>query len=187
MNGKEIILDDRFGKYAGKRLVEYISKADILKKVRELAQRISADYRGKRPIFIGILNGSVVFFSDLIREIDIDLEVDFIKLSSYTNETRTSGTVRLLKDISCDISGRDVVIVEDIIDSGLTMDFLRTRLKGSEAKSVRIVTLLFKEHARVNFPIDYIGFNIPDRYVVGYGLDLAQKNRHLKSIYYLTE
>jgi hypoxanthine phosphoribosyltransferase len=183
---KPIILGDDFGKYSGLPIRELLSEDTIQQRVRELAHQISEDFHDtKPPIMIGVLNGCFIFFADLIRELDIVAEVDFIKISSYANETKTSGTVRLLKDISCDITGRDVIVIEDIIDSGLTIDFLRRRLQDSQAKSVRFATLLIKESARLDFTIDYIGFTVPDKFVVGYGLDLAQRMRNLKSIYTL--
>ncbi|MBO8152632.1 MAG: hypoxanthine phosphoribosyltransferase [Candidatus Marinimicrobia bacterium] len=180
---KEIVLGEEYGKYSGVHLVELVSEEEIKKKVKDLAGKISKDYRGKNPIFIGVLNGSFIFMSDLFRELEIDGEVDFIKISSYADQTQTTGTVRLIKDISCDITGRDVIVVEDIVDSGLSMRFLKTRLEESQPKSLRFVTLLMKERAEIGFQIDYVGFVIPDRYVVGYGLDLAQRLRGLKSIY----
>jgi len=153
-----------------------------------MGTQISNDFRDNNaPILIGILNGSFIFFADLFRELNLNAEVDFIKISSYANETKTSGTVRLLKDISCDISGRDVIVIEDIIDSGLSIDFLRRRLQDSQAKSVRFATLLMKDSTQLDFKIDYVGFVIPDKFVVGYGLDLAQKMRNLKSIYTLNQ
>lgn len=179
----EFILSNEYEKYSGQKLEMLIPEAEIKKRVRELAKQISEDYKGKVPIFIGILNGSFIFLSDLFREMSIDTEVDFIKISSYADETKSSGTVRLLKDISCDIIERDVIVVEDIIDSGITIKFLKSRLQQSDASSVKFVSLLIKESTKIEFPIDYLGFKIPDRYVVGYGLDLAQKLRNLKSIY----
>lgn len=184
---KRIQLDDSYGQFNGLTLHEWISYDKIIGRVKELAAQITADYHDKTPIMIGILNGSFIFFADLIREMEIQAEVDFIKISSYANETRTSGTVRLLKDISCDITGRDVIVVEDIVDSGLSIDFLRRRLQGSQAKSVKFATLLIKAQTKLDFAIDYVGFTIPDKFVVGYGLDLAQKFRNLKSIYYLNQ
>lgn len=184
---KTIQLDDNFGKYSGLTLHEMISSDKIQNRIKEMAAEISRDYKGKSPIMIGVLNGSFIFFADLIREMDVQAEVDFIKISSYANETRTSGTVRLLKDISCDITGRDVIVIEDIIDSGLSIDFLRRRLQDSQASSVKFAALLIKDYTQLNFDIDYIGFTIPDKFVVGYGLDLAQKMRNLKAIYYLNQ
>ncbi|RKY62446.1 MAG: hypoxanthine phosphoribosyltransferase [Candidatus Neomarinimicrobiota bacterium] len=184
---KTKVLDDTYGKYSGMTLHEMISYDKIQKRIKEMAADISEDYRGKSPIMIGVLNGSFIFFADLIREMDITAEVDFIKISSYANETRTSGTVRLLKDISCDITGRDIIVVEDIVDSGLSIDFLKRRLQDSQASSVKFASLLIKEYTKLDFDIDYVGFKIPDKFVVGYGLDLAQKMRNLKSIYYLNQ
>jgi len=184
---KTMILDDNFGKFSGSTLHELLPYEKIQERIREMAESISRDYKDSVPIMIGVLNGSFIFFADLIREMSIYAEVDFIKISSYANETMTSGTVRLLKDISCDITGRDVIIVEDIIDSGLSINFLKKRLEGSETKSVRFASLLIKEYTKLDFDIDYVGFTIPDKYVVGYGLDLAQKMRNLKSIYYLNQ
>jgi len=181
--GSEFILSDKYGKYSGQRLEILIPEVEIKKRIKDLAKEISEDYKDKIPIFIGILNGSFIFLSDLFREMSIDAEVDFIKISSYAGETKSSGTVRLLKDISCNITMRDVIVVEDIIDSGLTIKFLKNRLQQSDASSVKFVSLLIKESTETGFPIDYLGFKIPDRYVVGYGLDLAQRMRNLKSIY----
>lgn len=162
---------------------ELISEKQIKSRVKELAEEISDKYRGKTPILIGVLNGSFIFLADLVRELTIDCEVDFIKISSYEG-TRSVGTVHLLKDISADITGRDIIIIEDIIDSGLTMNFLKTRLEGANPASLAITTLLFKkEVAKLNFMIDFVGFEIASDFVVGYGLDLNQKKRNLKSIF----
>jgi hypoxanthine phosphoribosyltransferase len=126
--------------------------------------------------------------ADLARHLSIPFEIDFIKLSSYEGGTSSKGTVRLLKDISADITGRDVIVVEDIIDTGLTINFLRRRLEEASPTSVTFVTLLLKDEvAKLDFPIDYIGFNIPNRFVVGYGLDIDQQMRGLTAIYALKE
>ncbi|MFQ6676129.1 MAG: hypoxanthine phosphoribosyltransferase [Fidelibacterota bacterium] len=166
---------------------QIITEEEIRTRIGELAGDISRDYRNRTPIFIGVLNGSFVFMADLVRELTVDCEVDFIKLSSY-DAGGSSGTVHLLKDISADVTGRDVVVVEDIVDSGLTVNFLRTRLTGARPSSVAFVTLLFKkEVARLNFRLDYVGFEIPPDFVVGYGLDYNQKWRNLRGIYRLEE
>lgn len=171
----------------GRAMKQIISEDQIMTRVRELAEEISADYEDKTPIFIGVLNGSFVFMADLVRELALDCEVDFIKLSSY-DVGGSSGTVHLLKDISADVTGREVVVVEDIVDSGLTVNFLRTRLKGAGPSSVAFATLLFKkEVAQLNFELDYVGFEIPPDFVVGYGLDYNQRWRNLKGIYQLQE
>ena len=126
--------------------------------------------------------------ADLVRKLTCEFEVDFIKLSSYKSATQSSGTVRLLKDISADVTDRDVVIVEDIIDTGLSMEFLKQRIEAAAPYSITIAALLHKSDlARIDFPIEYVGFNIPDRFVVGYGLDVDQKLRGLSAIYALKE
>lgn len=161
-----------------------ISADEIKKKVKELGQQISEDYRGKCPILIGVLNGSFIFCADLFREIDIDCEVDFIKISSYGDAMATSGKVKLLKNIDAHLKDRHVIVVEDIVDSGYSVQYLHRRISMSEPKSLRFVSLLVKEGSeKVPYEIDYIGFRIPNRFVVGYGLDLAQKFRNLPHVY----
>jgi hypoxanthine phosphoribosyltransferase len=168
------------------RFTLYLSEEQIKNRVRELAARINEDYKGKVPIFIGILNGSFIFFSDLVREITLDCEVDFLKLSSYGDAKISSGQVKLLKDLNCQVNGRDIIVVEDIVDSGLSMDFMKTLVMREKPASFRVVTLLWKKSvSKVNIPIDYVGFEIPPEFVIGYGLDYAQKVRNLKSIYRL--
>ncbi|MEA1882650.1 MAG: hypoxanthine phosphoribosyltransferase [Candidatus Marinimicrobia bacterium] len=169
------------------KLTEFIPEKVVQDRVKEIASEISGKYNDGAPILIGILNGSFIFCADLIRAMDIDCEVDFIKVSSYTG-TESKGTVRLLKDISADITNRNVVIVEDIIDSGLTIKFIRDRLQEAGPKSVAIVTLLLKpDIAKLDFEIDWVGFEIPPDFVVGYGLDYEQKLRNLKGVYRLEE
>jgi hypoxanthine phosphoribosyltransferase len=164
----------------------YLSEEQIQGRVRELAARINEDYRGKVPIFIGILNGSFIFFADLIREISIDCEVDFLKLSSYGDAKISSGQVRLLKDLNCQVTGRDIIVVEDIVDSGLSIDFMKKLVMKEQPSSFRVVSLLLKKSvAKITFPIDYVGFEIPPEFVIGYGLDYAQKVRNLRAIYRL--
>tara|TARA_B100000315_G_scaffold260915_1_gene327282 strand:- start:24822 stop:25337 length:516 start_codon:yes stop_codon:yes gene_type:complete len=168
-------------------VIELLSIEKIQKRVKELAGEISKDYNDRVPILIGVLNGSFIFLSDLARELTIDCEVDFIKVNSYDGK-ESSGTVHLLKDISADITNRHIILVEDIVDSGLTMNFLIKRLEGSNPASVAVVTLLFKsEIAQLNLELNYVGFEIPSDFVVGYGLDVEQKMRNLKSIYRLEE
>ena len=153
------------------------------KRVAEIAKNLSEKFKDEVPILIGILNGSFIFMSDLIRALKIDCEMDFIKLSSYTGD-QSIGTIRLLKDISADITGRHVVIVEDIIDSGLTIKFIKDRMKEAGPESLTIITLLLKpDVANLDFPIDIVGFEIAPEFVVGYGLDYDQKMRHLSAIY----
>jgi hypoxanthine phosphoribosyltransferase len=178
MTNEIIINNDRF--------TLYLSEEQIQKRVKELAAQINEDYRGKVPIFIGILNGSFIFFSDLVREISLDCEVDFLKLSSYGDAKISSGQVKLLKDLNCQVNGRDILVVEDIVDSGLSIDFMKKLVMRENPASFRVVTLLFKKSvAKLSFPIDYVGFEIPPEFVIGYGLDYAQKVRNLKSIYRL--
>jgi len=170
----------------GERFRLYLSEEQIRKRVHELAAQLNNDYRGKTPIFIGILNGSFIFFSDLIRDITVDCEVDFFKLSSYGDAKISSGQVTLLKDLNCQVAGRDIVLVEDIVDSGLSIDFIKKLVQRENPSSVRIVTLLYKKSvAKIDFPLDYVGFEIPPEFVIGYGLDYAQKVRNLRAIYRL--
>jgi|TARA_B100001105_G_C22394966_1_gene446261 hypoxanthine phosphoribosyltransferase len=160
-----------------------ISDEDIQKRVNEIAMDLSQKFKDEVPILIGILNGSFIFMADLIRALDIDCEMDFIKLASYKG-SHSTGTVRLLKDISAEITGRHVVIVEDIIDSGLTIKFIKDRMQDAAPASLMIVTLLLKpDVANLDFPIDIVGFEIAPDFVVGYGLDYDQKMRHLPAIY----
>jgi len=174
-------------KLYGYELTTLISKAKIDNRIEQIAKELSLQFKNEIPILIGVLNGAFIFMSDLMRKLTIDCEMDFIKISSYAGK-KSTGTVILLKDISADITGRHVIIVEDIIDSGLTIKFLRDRLRGASAKSVTIVTLLLKPGiAKLDFKIDYIGFEIPPEFVVGYGLDYDQKLRHLPEVYRLEE
>ncbi len=171
----------------GYEISTLISEKDIQSRIKEIAVDLSTKFNDEIPILIGVLNGSFIFLSDLMRKMTIDCEMDFIKLSSYAG-TESVGTVTLLKDISADITGRHVIIVEDIIDSGLTIKFLRDRLQGALPKSVTIVTLLLKpEVANLDFKVDYVGFEIPPEFVVGFGLDYNQKLRHLPEIYRIEE
>lgn len=161
-----------------------LTKEEISSKVKELGRQITRDYAGKSPVMVCILKGAAVFFSDLIREIDLPLTLDFMAISSYGSATKTSGVVRILKDLDNDILGKDVIVVEDIVDSGITLNYLQQLLKQRGASSLRIATLLDKP-ARRKIPdlrIDYFCFDIPDAFVVGYGLDYDQKYRNLPDI-----
>ena len=170
----------------GDTFVPLISERRIKTRVKQLAKQISKDYKGTVPVFIGILNGSFVFFADLIREITIECEVDFLKLSSYGDAKITSGNVRLLKDLNCQVEGRDIVIVEDIVDSGLSMEYIRNLITHQNPKSFRVVTLLYKKEAvKIPLHLDYTGFVISREFVIGYGLDYSQRMRNLKQIYRL--
>ncbi|MDI9472973.1 MAG: hypoxanthine phosphoribosyltransferase [Bacillota bacterium] len=165
-----------------------ISEEQIRKRIGELAEEIRSDYEGKRPLFIGVLKGSFVFLGDLIREMDIDLEVDFMSTSSYGDATTTSGVVRLTKDLDVAIEGRDVIIVEDIVDTGLTLRYLCNLLRQRLPSSLAVCTLLDKSARReVDVQIDYCGFDIEDGFVVGYGIDYAQNYRQLPLIAIIEE
>jgi hypoxanthine phosphoribosyltransferase len=170
----------------GEIFEEMISEPRIQRRIHDLARELSADYRGKVPVFIGVLNGSFIFFADLIREITIDCEVDFLKLSSYGDAKISSGTVRLLKDLNCQVEGRDIIIVEDIVDSGISMEYIKRLILHQNPASFKIVTLLHKPEAvKTDIRLDYVGFSIPKDFVIGYGLDFAQRERNLRSIYRL--
>ncbi len=172
----------------GERFEVLISEERILRRGRELARRISADYRGRIPVFIGVLNGSFIFFADLIREVTIDCEVDFLKLSSYGDAKISSGAVRLLKDLNCQVEGRDIIIVEDIVDSGLSIEYIKRLILQHNPGSFRVVTLLLKPEAmKTDVSLEYVGFTIPKDFVIGYGLDYAQRERNLRAIYRLKQ
>ncbi len=149
-------------------------------RIKKLAGEISQDYRGKNPVLVGILKGSFVFLADLIRELKIPHQIDFISVASYGSGRRASGVVKWLKDLSINIEGKHVIIVEDIIDSGLTLNYIRNNLLTRNPKSLKIVTLLNKRSRRkIKVPLKYVGFSIPDEFVVGYGLDYDEKYRNL--------
>lgn len=157
-----------------------LSEEEIQKRVKDLAQEISQDYKGVSPVLIGILRGSFVFLSDLIRHLTILPEIDFMSVSSYNTLTKSSGVVRILKDLERDIGGENVIVVEDIVDTGLTMTYIRRMLMARLPRSLKICTLLDKRERReVDIQIDYVGFVIPNKFVIGYGLDLAEKYRNL--------
>ena len=161
-----------------------LTKEEILEKVRELGRQITRDYAGKKPVMVCILKGAAVFFTDLIREIDLPLTLDFMAISSYGSATKTSGVVRILKDLDNDILGKDVIVVEDIVDTGITLTYLSRILQQRGAKSLRIATLLDKPARRKvqDLKVDYMCFDIPDAFVVGYGLDYDQRYRNLPDI-----
>lgn len=168
--------------------VPLLTEEQIQTRIKELAVQISSDYRGKVPVFIGVLNGSFIFMSDLIKWVDLDCEIDFFKLSSYGDAKISSGKVTLLKELNCDVTNRDIIIVEDIVDSGLSVKYIEDLFSENNPRSIKLVTLLTKpDNRKYEVKIDYIGFNIPNKFVIGYGLDYAQKYRNLKSIYVLDE
>lgn len=160
-----------------------ISKEQIAQRVRELGAQIERDYENKELVLLGVLKGSFLFISDLARAVDLPLSVDFIGLSSYGEATESSGVVKITSDLSRPIENKHVVIVEDIVDTGLTMRYLLDNLATRRPASVKLCTLLNKpSRARTKIPIDYLGFQIEDRYVVGYGLDAAEKYRNIPFI-----
>ena len=166
-------------------LKELISKEELASRVLQIASEISENYKTEPVLFIIVLNGSFIFASDLIRAMEIDCEVDFIKVASYTGDQST-GKIKFEKDLSSDISGKNVIIIEDIIDSGITINFLKQLIENKNPKSLKIATLLLKpEVAKLNFEIDWVGFEISPEFVVGYGLDYNQKLRNLNAVYRL--
>jgi hypoxanthine phosphoribosyltransferase len=168
--------------------VPYLTEEIIQNRIRELAAIIENDYKSKVPVFIGILNGSFIFLSDLVKNFNGECEIDFFKLSSYGDAKISSGNVRLLKELNCDVTGRDLIIVEDIVDSGLSIKFMEELIAGHNPASMKVISLLVKpDSLKYKVKIDYIGFEIPSKFVIGYGLDYAQKYRNLKSIYILSE
>lgn len=170
------------------KFVEMISAEQIQKRVIELGKQLTEDYKAKLPIFIGVLNGSFMFLSDLIKQVDIHCEIDFIKLSSYGDQKISTGNVKTLKELNADINERHVIIVEDIIDTGLSISYLEKLMREHNPASLKVATLLVKPGSlKYDLKIDYVGFEIPDKFVIGYGLDYAQKYRNLSSIYALSE
>ncbi|HXZ56147.1 MAG TPA: hypoxanthine phosphoribosyltransferase [Gaiellaceae bacterium] len=157
-----------------------IDQETLSSRVAELGAEVSGDYEGRDLLLIGVLKGAVFFMADLMRHITVPCEVDFMAISSYGDSTDTSGIVRILKDLDINIEGRDVLVVEDIIDSGLTLSYLMRNLESREPDSLEICALMTKPSRRqIDVPVRYIGFEIPDRFVVGYGLDLAERYRNL--------
>ncbi len=160
-----------------------LTEEEIQKKVRELGAQLTEEYQGRFPLVIGVLKGAMPFMSDLIRRIDTFLEMDFMDVSSYGHSTVSSGEVKIVKDLNTSVEGRDILIVEDIIDSGLTLSYLVQLFQYRKAKSVKIVTLLDKPSGRkADIKADYAGFIVPEAFVVGYGLDYAEKYRNLPYI-----
>lgn len=158
----------------------------IQRRVRELAEQISADFAGQQPIMLGVLKGCFIFLSDLVRQVDLPLEVDFVRLASYGSSATSSGRVQMVKAPELSLKGRPVVVVEDIIDTGTTLKWLREYLESMEPSSVRLCVLVDKaERREVEVEVDYIGFKVPDGFLVGYGLDFDERYRVLPGIYEL--
>jgi hypoxanthine phosphoribosyltransferase len=157
-----------------------VTAEDLQRRVAELGEQITRDYAGRSLLLIGVLKGAVFFLSDLMRFIEVPVEVDFMAVASYGSATDSSGVVRILKDLDVSIEGRDVLIVEDIVDSGLTLQYLLRNLGSRNPSSLEVCALLTKpERRKVELPTRYVGFEIPDRFVVGYGLDYAERHRNL--------
>ncbi len=155
----------------------------IQTRISELGAQIARDYAGRNPLLLGVLKGAFVFMSDLMRAIDLKLAVEFMAISSYGESTRSSGEVKIVKDLDVPIEGRDLIVVEDIVDTGLTLSYLLANLASRGAASVKLAALLNKQERRLRaVPIDYLGFDIPDAFVVGYGLDFAERYRNLPYI-----
>lgn len=164
-----------------------ISEAQIQQRVKELAAEIDRDYSGKEPTLVSVLKGGIIFLTALMHELNVLHEVDFMSVSSYDSRTETSGVVRILADLSRNIEGKDVIIVEDIVDSGLTLDYIRQILLARHPKTLKICTMLDKKaRRRVKVPIDYVGFEVPDEFVIGYGLDWQEKYRNLPYVAVMT-
>ncbi|GAA0311182.1 hypoxanthine phosphoribosyltransferase [Gracilibacillus halotolerans] len=160
-----------------------ITEEDIQQKCQEIGEQLSKEYEGKFPLAVGVLKGALPFMSDVLRKMDIHVEMDFMDVSSYGNEMRSSGEVKIVKDLDTKVEGRDVIIIEDIIDSGLTLSYLVDLFKYRKANSIKIVTLLDKPEGRtVDIKADITGFSVPNEFVVGYGLDYQEKFRNLPYI-----
>jgi len=159
---------------------ELISESAIQQRVEELGRELAEHYQDRKPLLVGVLNGAVIFMADLVRNMPVPVDFEFMAVSSYGLSTETSGVVRILKDLSTDIAGREILIVEDIIDSGLTVQYLRRILEERAPADIKVVTLLRKQKAGArDVQVDLVGFEIPDDFVVGYGLDMAGKFRNL--------
>ena len=170
------------------KFVPLLTEEKIQTRIKELGEQLTKEYKGKLPIFIGVLNGSFMFLADLIKNVNLKLEIDFFKLSSYGESKISSGKVKMLKELNADINDRHIIIVEDIVDTGLSIKYIEELMKGFNPASLKVATLLFKKEAlKYDVKIDYIGFEIPNEFVIGYGLDYAQRYRNLRSIYVLNE
>ena len=169
--------------FSNPNLEVLLSEAQLQTRIKELGAEITRDYAGRNPLLIGVLKGACFFLSDLLRAIDTRLSIEFMAISSYGASTRTSGEVRIMKDLDVPIEGRHILVVEDIVDTGLTLSYLLANLESRGAASVKLVALLDKfERREKDVTIDYLGFKIPDAFVVGYGLDYAERYRNLPFI-----
>ncbi len=162
------------------------SSREIQKRVRELAQTLSKDYKGRDLVLVGVLNGAFIFLADLVKRMTIPVQIDFVRLSSYGSGSESQGRIKVVKPTEFPLIGKSVLIVEDIIDTGLTLDFLCRSLKEQHPESIRICTLVDKsERRKLPVPIDYVGFSVPSGFIVGYGLDFNEQFRQLPAIYRL--
>jgi len=169
--------DDRVGPVV-------ITREQLTERISALGQQITADYAGKAPLLVGVLKGAFVFMSDLARAIDLPVEFDFMAVSSYGSATKTSGVVRIVKDLDLDLSDRDVIIVEDIVHSGLTLSYLRKNLRARHPASLEVCALLLRDGVQTHDPdLRYVGFRIPPDFVIGYGLDVGERFRNLPAVH----
>ncbi|MBW1901792.1 MAG: hypoxanthine phosphoribosyltransferase [Deltaproteobacteria bacterium] len=163
-----------------------LSSETIQERVKELAARISSDYEGQEPVFIGVLNGAIFFFADLTRELDIPIKIDFVRAASYGSEMTSSGEIRLTKDVEISVKGKPVILVEDIVDTGLTLSHIIKKMEAKAPESIKVCALIDKlERRDVSVTVDYCGFRIEEGFVVGYGLDHDEKYRQLSDIFVL--
>lgn len=161
-----------------------VSGDEVRRRVAELGAQITEDYAGRRPLFVGVLKGAFIFMADLVRQVALPVEVDFMAVSSYGDSTQTSGVVRIIKDLDRDVAGRDLILVEDILDSGLTLRYLRKTLMARQPASIEICTLLLREGEHdLDDLVRYAGFRVKPGWVVGYGLDVAERHRELPDIH----
>jgi hypoxanthine phosphoribosyltransferase len=175
--------DTNISEFSNPNLEPLFTSEQIQTRIAELGAEIAHDYAGQNPLLIGVLKGAVIFVSDLMRAIDMRVGLEFMAISSYGSSTRTSGEVRIVKDLDVAIEGRDILVVEDIVDTGLTLSYLLANLHARGAKTVKLAALLDKfERREREVTIDYLGFQIPDAFVVGYGLDFAERYRNLPYI-----
>ena len=170
--------------FSNSNLEILLSNEQITARIKELGAEISNDYEGREPILIGVLKGAFVFMADLARAVDLKMSVEFMAVSSYGKAQKSSGEVRIIKDLDVAVEGKDLILVEDIVDTGLTLSYLLQNLQSRGANSVRLATLLDKPEPRIvkNLKIDYCGFQVPNKFVVGYGLDAAERYRNLPFI-----
>jgi hypoxanthine phosphoribosyltransferase len=170
--------------FANENLEILLSKEQITERIKELGAQITSDYAGREPILIGVLKGAFVFMADLARAVDLKMSVEFMAVSSYGKAQKSSGEVRIIKDLDVAVEGKDLIVVEDIVDTGLTLSYLLQNLQSRGANSVKLATLLDKPEPRINkeLKIDYCGFQVPNKFVVGFGLDAAERYRNLPFI-----